>query len=67
MRVSAGNNSQDYTYDTPNDINNLLWSEKSFKFTADGSHTRLTFKSNVIDGASGMALDNVRLRLDNSG
>ena len=67
MRVSAGNNSQDYTYDTPNDINNLLWSEKSFKFTADGSNTRLTFKSNVIDGASGPALDNVRLRLDNSG
>jgi len=66
MRVSGGNNSQDYTYDTPNDINNLLWSEKSFKFTADGSNTRLTFKSNVIDRASGPALDNVRLRLENA-
>ena len=66
MRVSAGNNSQDYTYDPPKDINNLLWSEKSFKFTADGSHTMLTFKSNVIDGASGPALDNVRIKVQNA-
>ena len=66
MRVSACNNSQDYTYDTPNDINNLLWSEKSFKFTASGNTTKLTFIS-TTGGASGPALDNVRLKLDNSG
>ena len=60
MEVSAANTTTQYTYSTVNDLVDMLWEEKSFIFTAVDSTTTLTFQSTII-GASGPALDNVRV------
>ena len=63
LTVSAANDSKPYTFSTQTvaGINgNMHWTEESFSFTATDSTTTLTFKSNTT-GASGPALDNVRV------
>ena len=63
VRVSAGGESQDFSIERPNgqSDSNMLWSDRSFTFTADSSSTDLAFASLDTPSAYGPAITDVRV------
>ena len=62
MQVSAGDNSQTYTFDKPATWSTTAmgWQQQEFYFTATGETTTLTFQSLSTNANCGPAIDNVR-------
>ena len=64
LRVSAGGESVDYSIERPdgwNNISNMMWSDRSFTFTADSTSTDLSFLSTDAPNAYGAAITDVRV------
>ncbi|MEM7315219.1 MAG: DUF642 domain-containing protein, partial [Planctomycetota bacterium] len=63
VRVSAGDESHDFSLEQESGVNNanMLWQNRSFTFTADGTSTDLTFASMDADSAFGPAITDVRV------
>ena len=60
MNVSAGDNSQDYLFDTTGaTFESMNWLSQIFSFTATSTTTTLTFLAVSPGDAFGAALDNV--------
>lgn len=63
LDVSAtGNNAASYLFNAGNSSPNMLWSDRTYSFTATGTTTTLTFLSTTSGTPfAGPALDNVRI------
>ncbi len=63
LRVSVAGQSQDFTHQSTPDwlSSNLLWDQRSFEFTADGSTEDLQFTSLSSSGGTGALISEVRV------